>query len=235
MAPQTWWANVVTDTFSPFLHQAAPQRIPDTLADSLFRHFSTGHGYELFPDTTPFFRQMRSWKRDLRLAAEDGTALQRVVVGVLTNSDPRVAAVLKSLGVVVGGGGEQQQEDVQTGPDPDVDVDFVLTSYEIGCEKPSPVAFAAAEQLARSKCGSPGRVQDRASDDPVWDAVKVHIGDDLHKDYWGAIRSNRGWDALLLDRETDEPDSRYHDVKHITRLTDAQSSIEALMLQQPRG
>jgi REG-2-like HAD superfamily hydrolase len=209
MKPEKWWANVVNDTFRPLTR--AGERIPQSLPDSLFQHFSNQKGYELFPDTIPFFQQLKQWKRSLspELSVED------VVVGVLTNSDPRVASVLKSLGVKVG---EGQQQNVEN------DLDFVLTSYEIGHEKPDPVAFAEAEQLARSTLGLP-RLRKESSNDLVSDAVKVHLGDDLHKDYWGAIRSGHRWDAILLDREAKADEAPYHEVKHITRLTDAQAVL----------
>jgi REG-2-like HAD superfamily hydrolase len=211
MRPEKWWANVVNDTFKPLIQSG--DKVPKSLPDSLFRHFSGEKGYELFPDTMPFFQQMRQWKQNLNLSPDIG--VKNVLVGVLTNSDPRVAGVLESLGLVVGKG------QVENGKN---DLDFVLTSYEIGHEKPSPVAFTEAEQSARTVLGLP-RLRDQSQDDFISDAIKVHIGDDLHKDYWGAIRSGRRWDAILLDRDSDENESPYHDVRHITKLTDAQAVL----------
>jgi REG-2-like HAD superfamily hydrolase len=215
MKPEKWWANVVNDTFTPLI--ASEETVPKSLPDSLFQHFSSERGYELFPDTMPFLQQMRQWKLNLNLSPDLG--VKNVVVGVLTNSDPRVAGVLKSLGLVVG---ERQPQNAQ------IDLDFVLTSYEIGQEKPSPVAFAEAEQMARTTLGLP-RLREQSQNDFISDAIKVHIGDDLHKDYWGAIRSGGRWDAILLDRDSNENESPYHDVRHITKLTDAQAVLISLL------
>ena len=209
MRPQEWWANVVTDTFRPLVKGEG--KIPESLPDSLFHHFSGPKGYEPFPDTMPFFRQMRQWRQNL--GPESGIA--KIVVGVLTNSDPRVAGVLKSLGVMVGDG---RHHDVRN------DLDFVLTSYEIGHEKPSSDAFAAVEQIARVTLGL-SKLPDESSCELIAGGIKVHIGDDLHQDYWGAMRSGRGWDAILLDRETGVDESPNNDVKHIKKLTDAREII----------
>ena len=212
MRPEEWWANVVNDTFEPLVLDG--QRVPESLPASLFEHFSGGKGYELFPDTMPFLQQIRQWRQNLR--REHG--VDRVVIGVLTNSDPRVAGVLKNLGVAVGDGCGQNFQN---------DLDFVLTSYEIGHEKPSPLAFAEAEQQARTTLGLPRLRKD--SNDSVSDGVKVHIGDDLHQDYWGAVRADRKWDAILLDRNSATEEPPYNDVKHIATLTDAQACFTYLV------
>lgn len=245
--PERWWADVVHDTFKPLLSLFSPpaspqlqQHIPDRLAGELFRHFSTGKAYELFPDTMPFIRQMRRLRLRHRhrhpgsplpssLLSSSLPGVQDVVVGVLTNSDPRVAGILQSLGLELGSpnGGPGQP-----------DLDFVLTSYEIGHEKPSPMAFAEAEQRARAALGLP-RLQlgDQQSYHDQTGAelhtVKVHVGDDLHKDYWGPIRSGRGWDAVLLARNTVETGSPSPspspDVRRITKLTDIEAVLMSLL------
>jgi REG-2-like HAD superfamily hydrolase len=217
MRPEAWWAGVVKDTFRPLIR--AGEQIPEVLPDLLFQNFSGQKGYELFPDTMPFFQQMKSWKRSL--SPEIG--VKTVVVGVLTNSDPRVAGVLNSLGLTVGDGNTQHLHN---------DLDFVLTSYDIGSEKPSPFVFAEAEEAARTTLGLP-KLQGKPPDDLACHTVKVHIGDELHKDYWGAIRSGQSWDAILLDRGSDQDEPPYHDVKHITKLTDAQAVVMSV-LQRPQ-
>jgi FMN phosphatase YigB (HAD superfamily) len=225
MTAQKWWANVVRDTFGPLL--GLRQAVPGTLPDSLFRHFATEKAYELYPDTTPFFQHMQKWKQ--RLSPDLGVL--NVVVGVLTNSDPRVAAVLSSLGLAVGGAGQQLQQRRQ-----DVrkkDLDFVLTSYEAGHEKPSPKLFEEAEQVARATLGLP-RLGERSSGDMGWNAVKVHVGDDLRRDYYGALGSGRIWDALHLNRKDDRIESPDHNAKQITKLTDTPAVLMALLQQSRR-
>lgn len=207
----------------------------------------------------------------------------KVVIGVLTNSDPRVAGVLRSLGLRVGGGGgegeaeggggpgQQKQTQTQTPnlegeEENDLDIDFVLTSYEIGHEKPSPIVFEEAERLARRRrrttLGQPpipqlgvGQGHRRESikeegpeeEEPEGvgsdaETVKVHIGDDLHKDYWGAIRAGKGWDAILLDRagelgveaekEGPKPTYRHENVRRVGSLTDAVGVVINLLQQR---
>lgn len=218
MKPETWWIDVVNDTFRPLV--TGGERIPESLPSSLFHHFSSEKGYELYPDTMPFFQQLKQWKQNLI----PGLGVKNVVVGVVTNSDPRVTNVLQSFGLTIG---QSQKESIQN------DIDFVSTSYETGHEKPNPAAFAKVEQMARTTLGLP-QIRDQSSDDAVSDAIKVHIGDHLHKDYWAAIRSGRGWDAILLDRSADEAESPYHDVRYVTKLTETQAVLMSLLQQSQR-
>lgn len=218
MNPETWWADVVNETFRPLV--TAVERIPESLPGSLFHHFSSKKGYELYPDTMPFFQQMKQWKQNLT----PDLGINNVVVGVVTNSDPRVVHVLQSFGLTIG---QSRKEGIQN------DVDFVSTSYETGHEKPNPAAFAKAEQRARNVLGLP-QIRGQSSDDVVSDAIKVHIGDHLHKDYWAAIRSGRGWDAILLDRNANEAESPYHDVRYATRLEETQAVLMSLLQRSQR-
>ncbi len=210
---------MVRDTFEPLVRvgEVFPERLPD----ALFERFSSEVGYELYPDTLPFLRQMREWKRNPPRELRES----KVVLGVLTNSDPRVVGVLRSLGLRVGEGGQQQQQqqhDMQN----EMDLNFVLTSYESGHEKPSPAMFEKAERLASTVI----RRQDQPSsdEDGLGDVVKVHIGDDLDQDFWGAKRAGRGWDAILLDRGGAEKQEKPPNkgVEHIiTKLTDAPEAL----------
>lgn len=218
MKPEKWWANVVNDTFKPLLSEG--ETIPEGLPETLFQHFSSQNGYELFADTMPFFQQMKRWKQSL--SSELGVS--KVVVGVMTNSDPRVVRVLSSLGLVVGDGQRQSTQN---------DLDFVLTSYEIGHEKPSPKAFEEAEEVARTTLGLPV-LRGASAEDMISQATKVHIGDDLHQDYWGALRCQRNWDAILLDRDAEKEEAPYHDVKHVTELTDAKAVLLEFLLRSVR-
>ncbi len=232
---------MVRDTFSTVLGSGA--RVPEGLVEGLFRRFEGGEAYELFDDVGPFLRGVRRWEGEVCRASSgrgqgrgNGMPVGNVVVGVLTNSDPRVSSVLRSLGLSVGVPGTRQQEEVEP------DIDFVLTSYEIGVEKPDPRAFLAAERIARSitrqastsnrtdpqaqspiptpalssaRCDDdddavllPKREEEEDQEDEVNDAMlKIHIGDDLQKDCLGAIRAGTGWHALLLDRTREEPES----------------------------
>lgn len=85
-----------------------------------------------------------------------------IKLGVISNFDPRLQKILKALDV-------------------NQYFDFVLTSYEVGCEKPHPRIFEAALK--------------KASEANKEEAV--HIGDDVRLDYFGA--KSVGWQALLLN------------------------------------
>jgi HAD-hyrolase-like len=171
-----------------------------------------------------------------------------LVVGVLSNSDERVGGVLRGLGVSMSGSEEPhrgiERNDGGGGGDRDgeVDVDFVLTSWESGHEKPSPFAFEAAVQRARgvlrtsrstsaassttSTTAAPAEGNKEAS------MIQIHIGDDLRTDYDGALAAGTGWSSLLLDRQgavdlhlhrgEDAGDGPRRPVQRIRRLTDAE-------------
>lgn len=105
----------------------------------------------------------------------------RVVVGVITNSDDRVPDILTSLGLNVSPlryGGQVQQVRGN------FDVDFSVMSYDVGHEKPHEKIFAAAEDMAMA-----GGVGSKA-----WE--KIYVGDEYAKDVVGAI--DAGWNAVLI-------------------------------------
>lgn len=67
------------------------------------------------------------------------------------------------------------------------DVDFVISSYDVGHEKPSRKIYDAAKDL--------GRLGDAQTEHEKY----VHVGDDLGEDLEGAVQA--GWKGLLLERE----------------------------------
>ena len=177
-----------------------------------------------------------------------------VVVGVLSNSDERVERVLRGLGVSVGGAEEPHSGNERNGGgdrNGEVDIDFVLTSWESGHEKPSPLAFEAAVQRARTVLKT-SRSASAASSIASTTAkpaegnedvsmIQLHIGDDLCTDYDGALAAGTGWSSLLLDREgtldlhlhrgEDAGDGAHRPIQRIRRLTDA----EPLLLRLCKG
>ncbi|KAG9291210.1 hypothetical protein G9A89_021712 [Geosiphon pyriformis] len=111
MTSQYWWNQVVRLTY---LGAGVDEKVLSSkigvLADSLYKKFSTSDAYRLYPDTKPVLKELHS--RNIKL-------------GVISNSDERVAKVLSSLGI-----GKFW--------------DFVLVSSEVGYEKPSPMIFQKA-------------------------------------------------------------------------------------------
>ncbi|KAJ6031069.1 hypothetical protein N7540_001801 [Penicillium herquei] len=210
--PRQWWEEVIQNTFAQTLSSSKqcsnkqPQ-LPTGLVQNLLDRFAGAEGYSLYEDVPPFFARMRELK-----ASELGY-FDRVVIGVISNSDDRVPAVLRDLGLRVGDlradqdlpsmvlpGFEQRSYadfDNDTamrrydGLQLDDDIDMVITSYEAGEEKPNRLIFDVAERQARILVRQPGLPEDEP-----W--TRVHVGDDYNKDYLAA--RNAGWHSYLLLR-----------------------------------
>jgi FMN phosphatase YigB (HAD superfamily) len=231
--PQQWWGEVIRGTFTRIIKEqnAEPSDIalPAGLEDALLRRFEGAQGYTLYDDVAPFLARMRT----LRHARSQPGPFNRVILGVISNSDDRVPAVLKALGVRVGGMRADQDRESLALPgfeyrngsscsgdeerffDPDPDLDLVITSYEAGEEKPSKVIFDVARRQAGLLNGAHSR--DSVSTDPEsedhW--VCVHVGDDYWKDYCGA--RDAGWDSYLLPRREGQG---HPDAKTVRSLVD---------------
>lgn len=156
---------------------------------------------------------------------------ERVIIGVLSNSDDRISVVLESLGVSVGS--YRADQDVTSGRLPGfegrgdfrsrlnqsrmedgsgdgngngsrTDIDLVITSYEAGEEKPDPLIFRVAERQAERVLldwDSSSVASTSASVAGAGEWTRIHIGDDLEKDFRAALRA--GWDAFYLPRDGD--------------------------------
>ncbi|KAE8374274.1 putative haloacid dehalogenase-like hydrolase [Aspergillus bertholletiae] len=215
--PRQWWAEIIrgtvlqaltttTTTSSSSTSNTNNEKkidLPDGLVDYLLDRFASKDGYALYDDVNPFFSRMRTLKETTgRLGPFD-----RVLVGVVSNSDDRVPAVLKSLGLRVGdcradegvdsmrlsGFEERGASSSSSSSSSDVvnDIDLVITSYEAGVEKPNPRIFEVAMRQAMALAGT------AASGD--WTCV--HVGDDWEKDYQAAVGA--GWEGYFLAREAD--------------------------------
>lgn len=88
------------------------------------------------------------------------------------------------------------------------DINFVIMSYDVGSEKPESKIFDAAKRIL------PGEER------------FLHVGDDVHKDYYAAKRA--GWEGVLLDRGTenrwredddDDDDGLIRRIKNLGELT----------------
>ncbi|KAA8647172.1 hypothetical protein EYZ11_003866 [Aspergillus tanneri] len=177
--------------------------IPDALVQHLLHRFSSREGYSLFHDVEQFFTLLG------RLKEERGGYFDRIVVGVVSNSDDRVPAVLESLGLKVGKyradegmglpGFEERGEDRESSNGESEsegmnDIDLVVTSYEAGEEKPGRRIFDIARRLAEQILGHDGPSE--------W--TLVHVGDDLRKDYHAAV--DAGWTGYFLPRKNTSQD-----------------------------
>ncbi|OJJ48713.1 hypothetical protein ASPZODRAFT_62473 [Penicilliopsis zonata CBS 506.65] len=174
--PRQWWEEVIRASFARAIPSLREDEIPNPLVEGLIHRFASREGYVLFDDARLFFHRMRLLRE---------TTAVRVYVGVLSNSDDRVASVLDSLGVKVNKGGDDYRHDYR-------DVDFVLTSYEAGEEKPHRLIFDTARSIAQ-------KIALHSSPSADWTCL--HVGDDREKDYEGALRA--GWTSYHLQRDQD--------------------------------
>jgi FMN phosphatase YigB (HAD superfamily) len=194
---------LIVNTFLPYAdYPTIKNVVPD-----LLERFSTKEGYRLYPDVERFFLALKQ-KRRAEVSTKAKYKVQtlqqrnadeayqssllkwmnqwdRVVVGVITNSDNRVANVLDSFGLDVGPA--RFGSETKLSCDDLHDIDFVHTSYDAWREKPHPAMFHAASRLLTS------------SGLNLSDFDKVHVGDDYAKDVVGA--GEAGWDSILLHRE----------------------------------
>ncbi|KAJ5377423.1 uncharacterized protein N7496_004832 [Penicillium cataractarum] len=226
--PKQWWEEVIRGSFGQVLasekngdhSQTVSQDygdvdLPSGMVETLLDRFAGDGGYTLYDDVAPFFARMRDHR-----ASSNTTPFDRIVLGVISNSDDRVPAVLKALGLRVGNTradqdrssmelpGFEEQDSINPNTTnqegrPDADFDLVITSYEAGEEKPNKLIFDVAKRQARllvrhdaQQGSTPAGLED--TDD--WTCI--HIGDDYQKDYVGATRA--GWQSYFLERNGSE-------------------------------
>ncbi|KAJ6101774.1 hypothetical protein N7486_004201 [Penicillium sp. IBT 16267x] len=154
--PKQWWEEVIRGSFARTLSgtelrdcedlardardnsSTTATELPAGFVEALIDLFAGAEGYTLYEDVAPFFARMR----ELKAAPRHGR-FDQVIVGVVSNSDDRVPAVLKALGLRVGdlradqdlssgelpGFEERKVRDVDSGQSTrsDVDLDFVIT------------------------------------------------------------------------------------------------------------
>jgi len=199
MGAEKWWANVIEDTFTPFLTK--DQTFPPALTQELIRTYSSGLGYKLYPDVKPFFNMLHYARNIPRHHSLPGIwPWDRTIVGIITNSDNRVPEVLTSLrfkmsSLRYGHDAHQKIKNKRSRRGQDQDVDFTVLSYDVGFEKPDRRIFAAAEELLASTLGA----SESSSDSPASKFEKLYVGDDLTKDAFGA--EDAGWSSVLVQRD----------------------------------
>lgn len=177
---ERWWGELIRRIVSETDVQIHDCAILDKLTSTLLSRFEGPEGYELYPDVLPFFSKIS----EQRMKQQSKSPL---IVGVICNSDDRVKKILSNLGLSV------SSNDAILEPENPPDIDFVLTSYAAGAEKPDPRIFEQATQIARIKCGL----------QPSEKLLRMHVGDDFGKDCVGA--EDAEWEAsVFLDRGVDD-------------------------------
>ncbi|KAJ5425834.1 hypothetical protein N7465_000904 [Penicillium sp. CMV-2018d] len=223
--PRQWWEEVIRGSFKRVLSteneetrpETPKEHVPDAMVEALLDRFAGAEGYALYDDVLPFFRRMRELK------SAHKWSFDRIIVGVISNSDDRVPAVLKSLGLTVGDtradqdkssmdlpGFEERniKQDTASEHNKDradrnfeLDIDMVITSYEAGQEKPHRLIFDVARRQAL-KVSRPWLTRRTKFS-------SVHVGDDYKKDYKAA--EDAGWESYLLIRDPSGTDD--HEAK----------------------
>lgn len=206
LTPKRWWSSIINDTFPSHRY---PKMTPDTrvaLGDDLYKRFSSKAGYRLFPDVEPFLQQLGTCFQ------ASSWAPRRTMLGILSNSDPRVLPILKSFQIHVKPAMYPPrfapQNRYQRGPDfGPARPAFATLSYNAGVEKPDPAIFERAltdAQNALMSIHTVGRLTRTAHDvlnNILTDFHHMHVGDSLKKDVMPAIKA--GWDGVWLDRSSD--------------------------------
>ncbi|XP_072756760.1 rhythmically expressed gene 2 protein [Anoplolepis gracilipes] len=147
---ENWWRTIVHNVFKDQLTSVSKDEL-DKVADSLISCYGTS----------------RCWHKYLGvIELLDFLQKRNVIMGVISNFDERLEAVLK----------DTQIRQYFT---------FVLTSYDLGVEKPSLPIFEEALRL----------VKDLRKEE-ISPQEAIHIGDSLNNDYFGA--KNAGWNGLLM-------------------------------------
>jgi FMN phosphatase YigB (HAD superfamily) len=221
--PRQWWEEVIRGSFTRVLAAdnptplGEPQQyegqihnnidLPAGMMEALLDRFANLDGYALYDDVVPFFQRMR------KLKAAGKWSYDRIIVGVISNSDDRVPAVLRSLGLEVGDVRADQDRssmelpgfEHRAGTDKaheksfvelsdqnlNIDIDMVITSYEAGEEKPHRLMFDVAKRQALL-----------VSRPWITRSTKfsaIHVGDDLQKDCRAARAA--GWQTYFMPRD----------------------------------
>jgi FMN phosphatase YigB (HAD superfamily) len=165
-SPEQWWTELVQRAFKPVVNSEA---LPSDLSSSLYRHFSSGAAYELYPDVRPVLDRLKELKREVIDANPDDDGI--LLTGVITNSDPRVRNVLESMSLSVGQSTQLKLDTAETMRRAMDEAsasrgmrmttifnnlwsvrrnfDFLATSYDADSEKPDQRIFNYAANLAR--------------------------------------------------------------------------------------
>ncbi|KAH7031362.1 uncharacterized protein B0I36DRAFT_349447 [Microdochium trichocladiopsis] len=208
-----WWTNVIHNTFKPLL-SGTSETIPADLAPRLLHRFATVEAYTLeSPDLVSQLRSLKTSESSSSAVCGKGPVFDRIIIGVVTNSDDRVPGILSSAGFSVSplrfGTELSDPAALAAVGDAGHDIDFHCMSYDVGVEKPDRAIFAAAESMlkrvlaAREAMGGDGAPQ---LHEGPWE--KIYVGDEYAKDVEGSL--NAGWRPVLLDHEgpSSTPDGR---------------------------
>ena len=241
MTVESWWDNVVYGAFRPLCRG---DHIPDSLGPTLFRHFSSREAYALYPDVVPFLQSMRKLRQ--KYTDPKGPI---IAIGVITNSDDRALNILESLGLKIGSVNIRRNEPSHpfsgaSGYNSADDINFLVTSYETGYEKPDSRIFEEADW--RTLRLWPSRWEQSSQHNLtgsnlisrtfglLWKRAgitRIHVGDDFEKDYQGAKVTGRQAMHLCRNKEDGPKDYQISNLldlaTYINVIVDANSAATA--------
>ncbi|KAF5675843.1 putative hydrolase [Fusarium heterosporum] len=181
-----WWTNVIHDTFTSIMKDGKP--LPEDLAPKLLHRFATREGYETEPGLVEAFKSLKR---------NSSRHFDKLVVGVVTNSDDRIPSILSSLGLDVSPSRYGTESYSEKDKGQSYDVDFHCMSYDVGVEKPDQRIFNAAEHMLAQAISTRNGKSLQEAEAEVGSWQKVYVGDDYVKDVVGS--ANAGWNPVLLD------------------------------------
>ena len=158
---EEWWRPVVHSTIINAAHGSASEVQPLIAGafDTLFREtFVSQSGWALCPHAREALEAITDWRRQ--------DSEPDVMLGVISNWDDRLPLLLRRLGIAH-------------------HFDMIVTSHELGIEKPSAGIFDRARALAGVATG----------------ARCVHVGDSFKRDVVGAATAGKGWEAVHVCSE----------------------------------
>ncbi|KAK3180736.1 hypothetical protein K4F52_007953 [Lecanicillium sp. MT-2017a] len=188
-----WWTNIIHKTFTPLLPK--DKTLPPNLVPRLIERFGTDEAYSTEPSLV-------STLKSLRQQPTPQQKYDKIVIGVVSNSDDRVPGILSSFGLKISPL-RHGAATAESAREQDHDIDFHCMSYDVGVEKPDRQMFQSAElMLSRIIAAREGK---QPTDAEMAGWHKVHVGDEMGKDVVGAKEA--GWDSVLLDVNGENSDA----------------------------
>lgn len=205
--PETWWHELIARTFPDVSAAVLP-----ALQSDLYDRFSSDRGYRLFDDVQPLLDiigldsyQARTWPP------------RRTMLGIVTNSDPRVRRILKSLGIkrrraLYPPRHAPLSRKGKWIPTKSARMSFVVTSYQARAEKSvadlDGTIWKRANEWAQDdikRLSNPVKRLTRSGSTlltHISDFHHLHVGDELQHDVFAPMAA--GWDAIWLKRDASE-------------------------------
>ncbi|KAI9655919.1 MAG: hypothetical protein M1831_004764 [Alyxoria varia] len=215
MSPRRWWIQLMKETFRPLLAEHYPrQSLPIQFHRDLYNHFATKDGYDLYPDVVQLLSII-----GLRSYQVTDWPPSRTMLGIISNSDPRVRSIIASFKQINPQDNDTRPISIKPALFPSrfapasprlaptvrpAHFAFATISYEADVSKPDPAIYDRAmddAQNALRRLSSYNRLTRSGAKllgSISTDFHKMHVGDDLEKDVIPALKA--GWDAILLDR-----------------------------------